>query len=83
MEWSMNLLIAICGYLLGIAFAGSFIGRMWMGTVDIYLHKVFKREVTVGKYLYWKYYCTIENPPKPPNMKNPVKLSEIILAKLI
>ena len=83
MDWWMNALIAICAYLLGMAFAGSFLGRKWMGTVDIFLHKLFKQEVTVAKYLIWKYYYTIDNPPRPPNIKNPVKLSEIILAKIV
>ena len=40
--------MAVCGYLLGMAFAGSFLGRKWMGSVDVALHKVLKREVTIG-----------------------------------
>ncbi|UCH57522.1 MAG: hypothetical protein JSV18_00965 [Candidatus Bathyarchaeota archaeon] len=83
MEWWINILIAVIGYLLGMAFAGSFLGRKWMGTVDVFLHKAFKREVTVGKYLYWKHFCGINNPPKPPGLKKPSKLTEMLLAKLI
>lgn len=83
MEWYLNTLIAICSYLLGMAFAGSFIGRKWMGTVDLFLHRIFKRKVTVGKYLYWKHFCNIDDPPKPPKLKKPAKLSDILLAKLV
>ena len=59
MDWWMNAIIAVCGYLLGMAFAGSFLGRKWMGTVDVALHRLLKREVTTGKYLYWKHFCGI------------------------
>ena len=83
MEWYVNTLIAIGSYLLGMAFAGSFIGRKWMGTVDICLHKLFKKEVTMSKYLVWKHFYCIDNPPKPRSLVKPVKLSEIILAMLI
>jgi len=55
MDWWINIGIAIISYLLGMAFAGSFLGRKWMGTVDVFLHKVFKREVTASKYLYLKH----------------------------
>ena len=76
-------MIAVCGYLLGMAFAGSFLGRRWMGTVDISLHKLFKIKVTTGKYLYWKHFCGINNPPRPPNLKKPSKLSDIFLSRLL
>jgi len=83
LEWYLNTLIAIGSYLLGMAFAGSFIGRKWMGTVDVLLHKLFKKEVTMSKYLVWKHFYCIDDPPKPPRIKKPVKLREILLAKLI
>ena len=83
MEWYINTLIAVVSYLLGMAFAGSFLGRKWMGSVDIVLHKVLKREITVGKYLYWKHFCNINKPPKPPKLVKPAKWSEILLAKLV
>ncbi len=83
MEWYINILIAIGSYLLGMAFAGSFIGRKWMGTVDVFLHKLLKKEVTMSKYLVWKHFYCIDDPPKPLSLVKPVKLSEIILAKLI
>jgi hypothetical protein len=83
LEWYINTLIAIGSYLLGMAFAGSFIGRKWMGTVDVNLHKLFKKEVTMSKYLVWKHFYCINDPPKPRSLLKPVKLSEILLAKLI
>ena len=83
MNWWLNVLIAVVSYLLGMAFAGSFLGRAWMGTVDVFLHKMFKREVTIGKYLYWKHFCCLNNPPKPKSLKYPNKLTEFVLAKLI
>ncbi len=83
MEWWISFAFAICSYLLGMAFAGSFIGRKWMGTVDVFLHKLFKKEVTTSKYLVWKHFYCIDDPPKPPSLMKPVKWSEILLAKLI
>jgi len=83
LEWYVNILIAIGSYLLGMAFAGSFIGRKWMGTVDVFLHKLLKKEVTMSKYLVWKHFYCIDDPPKPRSLVKPVKLREIILAKLI
>ena len=79
----MNTLIAIGSYLLGMAFAGSFIGRKWMGSVDVYLHKLLKKDVTMSKYLVWKHFYCIDDPPKPRSLVKPVKLREILLAKLI
>ena len=79
----MNTLIAIGSYLLGMAFAGSFIGRKWMGSVDVYLHKLLKKEVTMSKYLVWKHFYCINDPPKPRSLVKPVKWREILLAKLI
>jgi hypothetical protein len=64
-----NIGLIIIGYLLGMAFAGSFIGRKYMRTVDIMLHKVFRRKVTLAQYLYWRYFCGIEKPPKPEGIK--------------
>jgi len=61
--------LVVIGYLLRMAFAGSFIGRKYMGTVDIMLHKVFRRKVTLAQYLYWRYFCGIEKPPKPEGIK--------------
>ena len=83
MDWWINIVIAVCSYLLGMAFAGSFLGRKWMGTVDIFLHRIFNREVTTSKYLIWKHFYCIENPPKPKSIVNPSKLTEMILAKII
>jgi len=83
LEWYINTLIAIGSYLLGMAFAGSFIGRKWMGSVDVYLHKLLKKEVTMSKYLVWKHFYCIDDPPKPKSIVNPSKLTEMILAKLI
>ena len=60
-----DLLFMIVVYLLGMAFAGSFIGRRWMGSVDIFLHKLLKRKITLNQYLYWRYFTGIDNPPKP------------------
>ncbi|MBS7611788.1 hypothetical protein KEJ27_06230 [Candidatus Bathyarchaeota archaeon] len=64
-----NIGFVIIGYLLGMAFAGSFIGRKYMGTVDIMLHKLFRRKTTLAQYLYWRYFCGIEKPPKPEGIK--------------
>ncbi len=64
-----NIGFIVIGYLLGMAFAGSFIGRKYMGTVDIMLHKLFKRKVTLAQYLYWRYFCGIEKPPKPEEIR--------------
>lgn len=75
--------VAVVGYLLGMAFAGSFLGRKWMGTVDIALHKLFRRKVTTGKYLYWKHFCGIGNPPRPENLRNPDGLMDRILSRLL
>lgn len=83
MEWWMNSILAIGGYLIGMAFAGSFLGRKWMGTVDVFLHKTLNREITIGKYLYWKHFCNITNPPKPPKMKKPDTLIESFIAKFL
>jgi len=63
-----QVIIAVAAYLLGMAFAGSFLGRRYMGTVDILLHRLFRRRVTLSQYLYWRYFCGIENPPKPEAM---------------
>ena len=63
-DWQQILIMA-AAYLLGVAFAGSFIGRKWMGTVDIFLHRLFKIEVTMRQYFYWKYITGIADPPKP------------------
>ncbi len=83
MEWYINTLIAIVSYLLGMAFAGSFIGRKWMGTFDVFLHRALKREITTSKYLYWKHFCCLNNPPKPVNLVYPNKLLDVLLSKLI
>ena len=83
MEWWMSALVAVCCYLLGMAFAGSFLGRKWMGTVDIALHRLLKRKVTTGKYLYWKHFCGIKDPPRPSNLRNPRKLTDLILSRFV
>jgi hypothetical protein len=81
MEWWINALMAVCGYLLGMAFAGSFLGRKWMGTVDVFLHKLLKRDVTTAKYLYWRYFCSLNNPPMPKNLKYPRNLTDKLVLK--
>jgi hypothetical protein len=83
MEWWLSGLFGVAAYLIGMAFAGSFLGRKWMGTVDVFLHRVLKREVTLGKYLYWKHFCNIGDPPKPPSLTKPDKLRDIIISKLL
>lgn len=83
MEWWIQAAIAVVGYLLGMAFAGSFLGRKWMGTVDIALHKLFKIKITTSKYLYWKHFCGMDNPPRPKNLKNPMNLTEKILSRFL
>lgn len=83
MDWWINIIIAVCGYLLGMAFAGSFLGRKWMGTVDIALHRLFKIKITPSKYLYWKHFCGMENPPRPKNLENPRNLTEKILSRFL
>ena len=83
MEWWINAVIAVFGYLLGMAFAGSFLGRKWMGLVDVTLHKLLKRKITIGKYLYWKHFCGIDEPPRPQNIKKPKSLSEMLLSKFV
>ena len=83
MEWWIQAAVAVVGYLMGMAFAGSFLGRKWMGTVDIALHKLFKRKIRVGNYLYWKHFCGIENPPRPDNLKSPSGLTEKILSRFL
>jgi len=59
----------VLAYLLGMAFAGSFIGRKYMGIIDIALHKLFKRKISVSQYVYWKYFCGIKNCPEPEALK--------------
>ena len=83
MEWWIQAAIAVVGYLLGMAFAGSFLGRKWMGTVDIALHRLLKRKITTGKYLYWKHFCGIEDPPMPENMRNPRSLREKLVSRFL
>ena len=83
MEWWLSGLLAVATYLVGMAFAGSFLGRKWMGTVDVFLHRVLKREITLGKYLYWKHFCNIGYPPKPPSLDKPYKLRDILISKLL
>jgi hypothetical protein len=78
-----QIILAIATYLLGMAFAGSFLGRAWMGNVDVFLHKVLKMDVTVGKYFYWKYFCNINNPPKPKNLEQPRGLTEQLFCKFL
>jgi hypothetical protein len=82
MNWSVQIVLAVIGYLFGMAFAGSFLGRKWMGVVDIFLHKLFKRKITLGKYLYWRHFCNISNPPKPENLAKPRGLGNLLLARL-
>ena len=69
-------------YLLGVAFAGSFIGRKWMGTVDIFLHRLFRIEVTMRQYFYWKYITGIADPPKPKAFKRAEGMEKLLLGLL-
>jgi hypothetical protein len=82
-ETANQILLYVCTYLLGMAFAGSFLGRAWMGTVDVFLHKILHIEVTVGKYFYWKYFCNIKNPPKPKNLMQPKGLTDQLVCKFL
>jgi len=70
-----NFLIPVIVYLCGLAFAGSFIGRRYMGLVDIALCRLFRQKVTTTRYLYWKFVCGIEKPPQPENLK---KMNRVI-----
>ena len=79
----IQFLVTFATYLLTMAFAGSFLGRTWMGSVDIFLHKTLKIDVTVGKYVYWKYFCTIADPPKPENLEKPKNLTDQLFCKLL
>lgn len=83
MEWWINTLITVAAYLIGMAFAGSFLGRKWMGTVDVALHRLLKREITVGKYVYWKHFCNIHDPPMPRSLRKPDRLRDVLLSKLL
>lgn len=83
LQLAFNILLYVCTYLLGMAFAGSFLGRRWMGTVDVFLHRTFKLEVTIGKYLYWKHFCNIPNPPKPKGMKQPTGLAGMLFTRFL
>ncbi|MCW4048456.1 MAG: hypothetical protein NWE89_01835 [Candidatus Bathyarchaeota archaeon] len=83
LELGFNVLLAIFTYLLGMAFAGSFLGRRWMGTVDVFLHKVLKMEVTIGKYLYWKHFCNVPDPPKPEQMQRPTGLAGMLFTRFL
>jgi hypothetical protein len=83
LQLAFNILLYVCTYLLGMGFAGSFLGRRWMGTVDVFLHRTFKLEVTMGKYLYWKHFCNIPNPPKPKVMQQPTGLAGMLFARFL
>jgi hypothetical protein len=78
-----QILLAIVTYLLGMAFAGSFLGRSWMGNVDVFLHKMLDMEVTVGKYFYWKYFCNVRDPPKPKNLVQPRGLTDQLFCRFL
>lgn len=83
LDWWIQIALAIVAYLMGMAFAGSFLGRKWMGIVDVFLHKLFKREVTIGKYLYWKHFCNIGDPPKPACLIKPKNFTERYLLRFL
>ena len=68
MEWT-QIAIPVIAYLLGMAFAGSFLGRKWMGVVDIALHRLFRRKITVAQYFYWRYILGISKPPQPASIR--------------
>ena len=69
----------VVAYLLGMAFAGSFLGRRWMGTIDIFLHRLFRIEITMRQYFYWKYIMGIADPPKPKVFKQAQGMEKILL----
>ena len=73
-----NLIMAVLGYLLGLAFAGSFIGRKWMGKVDIALCRLFKQKITTTRYIYWRHFCLIEDAPMPKNIKTLRKIMKFL-----
>ena len=79
----LQFFITFSTYLLTMAFAGSLLGRTWMGSVDIFLHKLLKIDVTVGKYVYWKYFCTIADPPKPVHLEKPKNLTDQLFCKFL
>ena len=54
-----------------------------MGNVDVFLHKILKMEVTVGKYFYWKYFCNIRDPPKPKNLVQPRGLADQLFCRFL
>ena len=83
LEPILKVLAAIATYLIGMAFAGSFLGRRWMGTVDVWMHRRFNLEVTIGKYLYWKHFCNIPNPPKPKNLVKPKGITDMLFCRLL
>ena len=82
-QMAQQVILYIATYLLGMAFAGSFLGRRWMGTVDVFLHRTFNLDVTIGKYLYWKHFCCIPNPPKPKNLRRPTGLAGMLFTRFI
>ncbi|MEM3019306.1 MAG: hypothetical protein QXO92_03535 [Candidatus Bathyarchaeia archaeon] len=55
----LSIALTVLAYLLGLAFAGSFLGRRFMGYMDICLHRLFRRRITWTQYLYWRYFCGI------------------------
>jgi hypothetical protein len=79
----LNIGLAIVAYLLGMAFAGSFLGRRWMGAVDVWMHRTFNLDVTIGKYVYWKHFCNISNPPKPPSLSKPKGLADMLFCRFL
>ncbi len=80
-DWE-QIAFVVGAYLLGVAFAGSFIGRKWMGTVDIFLHKLFRIEITMRQYFYWKYITGIADPPKPKAFKKAQGMEKLLLGLL-
>ena len=40
-----------------------------MGIVDVTLHRILTRKITISQYFYWKYFCGIDNPLKPEGIK--------------
>lgn len=79
MNWE-QIAIMVMAYLLGVAFAGSFLGRRWMGTVDIFLHRIFKIKITARQYFYWKYITGVADPPKPKAFKKVKGLEKLFLS---
>jgi hypothetical protein len=78
MEWT-QIAIPVIAYLLGMAFAGSFLGRKWMGVADIALHRLLRRKITIAQYFYWRYILGISKPPQPASIRGLSKTLDAVM----